>query len=1339
MYKREVTAKGKKYYFYYYNIRENGKVKNVCLGSDLKKANKKLSELKKRNHAFKFMDFLWMHKKNVLLLSLIFLTCLAYGLFFNSTNFLTGFATYEVTVDASTSDGGSVTLKTTLNATADASDVADFGVSVATGDINNDGYADLVIGDNSVDGSGFSDAGQVFVFFGTADGIQNMNSLHANITLNGTIESGTLGTGVATGDVNMDGFSDIIAAASDATVSAGSEGIVYVSFGADYTEKINMNIFSYANITLNGTQGGSTLGRSVAAGDVNNDSYADVIAGAYGHTPTEVLVFFGANYTSVINVNAEPYANLTLNGTETISDWFGYSVGSGDVNNDTYADIIVSAQRAAPSGATDAGQAFVFFGADFTEIIHPTQNASEYANITLNGTAPDWFGRSVAAGDVNNDGYADIITSAYNATPSGIMEAGQVFVFFGADYSTAVSENAFSYANITLNGTSAYDYLGYQVSKGDINRDNYSDILVGAYNATAPGGIATGQAFVFFGANYTTIINEIAGPYANITVNGTSLDDSLGAYVASGDIENDSYSDFIISATLGDTPDGNDFGQVYIYEYDDDVPTISLEFPEDNTTNTTTNIIDFTYNVSEVNSLVNCSLIIENSGGSLSINVTDTAMQKDTLGQNLTTYLYNGEYNWSVNCTDSFNNIGASETRNVTLNIYNALPTCTQSDTNITVDEDSNLGDSWVLDDNMSQALNISCSDADSDALFYNITSPSIGNLAGNGTYGIYGLLNNDILNYTLMGLNVSGAEQAVVINVSDGISGDVFISVNITISAVNDAPWWNETSNTTYSYNEDFGTDYTIWDEDGLNNTFQDVEDNNLPYNCTAEANGTNIVSNVRYNGSIIADSVSNAFGNFILTVNCSDYGGFSELTSFEINITDVAEPPETPSGGGGDGGAAAPAPAPPIPVPPKPVQPTIPTPPPAPEVPPEAPPAEAVPEIITPLEIDSPEAVVSAEDAHYELVKIEPTSFGEGIRIEISGSRNNISELVTIYVVIEDKKPKFVINFDGGECDYDCPHCYNKVKDGDEEGVDCGGSCITDCQGQIKLPVSAFECGDGICSAGEECFCNKDCGRIKCIKLTFDFENVLSWLLIFLLIISACIVTFPTVISKLREREPYFDYDKVLQDIQIIKKLRNLNFMLDTLQMQFRERKLRTAFSTYQGIRELYKTLPDDQKRHLYPRILLILAKKPKTVEEQKFEKFNQLVNKFETELERKNYENAISTYERIKKGCKELSLEEQKKIYLVIFPRIISQLKNLSQKSGYKKTMLKEVDTIESIIKIEGLLTELQNSYETKDYERAKQVYEQIRQEHEKLPLNERLRINQKLKNILKRGGL
>lgn len=310
-----------------------------------------------------------------------------------------------------------------------------------------------------------------------------------------------------------------------------------------------------------------------------------------------------------------------------------------------------------------------FFGADYSDTVGISYSIQD-ANITLNGTdgeavTADNFGYSVSSGDINNDSYADVIVGAIYADAPSLNDAGQAYIFFGADFGTTViNENATEYANITINGSAANDYLGYSVTSKDVNNDDYSDIIIGAYGADVPGGGSEGQVYVFYGANYADSFSQTR-VNANITLNGTA-GDRLGDSVSSGDVNNDTYNDVITGATDGEP---NNYGQVYVFYMPDvAVPVVNLELPEDNITNITTNTIDFTYNVSDFSSLANCSLIIENTGGDVSINVTDAAMQKDTAGQNLTTYLYNGEYNWTINYTDSIGNIGASETRNLSVN-----------------------------------------------------------------------------------------------------------------------------------------------------------------------------------------------------------------------------------------------------------------------------------------------------------------------------------------------------------------------------------------------------------------------------------------------------------------------------------------------------------------------------------------------------------------------------------------------------------------------------------------------------------------------------------------------
>ena len=167
-------------------------------------------------------------------------------------------------------------------------------------------------------------------------------------------------------------------------------------------------------------------------------------------------------------------------------DYSGRSVAAGDVNNDGYDDIIIGSRYASPNFRTEAGQSYVIYGSatnpgtiDLSVALSSTQGFT-----ILGGAADDYSGRSIAsAGDVNNDGYDDIIIGAYGADPSSRIEAGQSYVIYGSatnpgtiDLSIALS----STQGFTILGGAAYDQSGWSVaSAGDVNNDGYDDIIIG--------------------------------------------------------------------------------------------------------------------------------------------------------------------------------------------------------------------------------------------------------------------------------------------------------------------------------------------------------------------------------------------------------------------------------------------------------------------------------------------------------------------------------------------------------------------------------------------------------------------------------------------------------------------------------------------------------------------------------------------------------------------------------------------------------------------------------------------------------------------------------------------
>ena len=334
-----------------------------------------------------------------------------------------------------------------------------FGGSVSgAGDVNADGYDDVIVGAYGDDNNGKTDSGSARVLSGA-----NGSILY---TFNGDSVGDQFGMSVSgAGDVNNDGYADVIVGAPDDDNYGSRSGSARVLSGA------NGNIL----YTFNGDSVDDIFGLSVSgAGDVNADGYDDVIVGAWGDDNNgdrsgSARVFSGLNGAIL----------YTFNG-DSAADYFGYSVSdAGDVNNDGVADVIVGAAQDDNNGKIGSGSARVFSGAN---------GAILY---TFNGDgADDWFGSSVSgAGDVNNDGFDDVIVGADLDDNNG-WNSGSARVLSGAN-------GAILY---TFNGDSVNDYFGRSVSgAGDVNNDGYADVIVAA-SGDDNNGDTSGSARIFSGA-----------------------------------------------------------------------------------------------------------------------------------------------------------------------------------------------------------------------------------------------------------------------------------------------------------------------------------------------------------------------------------------------------------------------------------------------------------------------------------------------------------------------------------------------------------------------------------------------------------------------------------------------------------------------------------------------------------------------------------------------------------------------------------------------------------------------------------------------------------------------
>lgn len=342
-----------------------------------------------------------------------------------------------------------------------------FGASVAAGsDINGDGYPDVAIGAPDFDGPSGVDAGRVYIYMGSASGLP----VSPSRILDGVQAGGGFGAALSfAGDVNGDGRADVLIGAPRHSAGQTSEGRAYLFLGTA------SGLATSSVWAVESNLQGARFGHAVAgAGDLNKDGFGDVVIGAPGANGIgcvvassctaagRVYVYLGGPPGPAVN----PIAVLTSSGLLAAAGYLGTAVaGVGDFDGDGFDDLAAGA----PGVAAGAGAIRLYRGS-------PT--GVNTSSIRYVGSPGSGLGASLtSAGDLDSDGYADIVAGAPTYLVVG-MAMGRLYVFHGGPISP--SSPQFPSEPEELSGLAAGMGFGAAVAPAfDANKSCTPDVIVG--------------------------------------------------------------------------------------------------------------------------------------------------------------------------------------------------------------------------------------------------------------------------------------------------------------------------------------------------------------------------------------------------------------------------------------------------------------------------------------------------------------------------------------------------------------------------------------------------------------------------------------------------------------------------------------------------------------------------------------------------------------------------------------------------------------------------------------------------------------------------------------------
>ena len=344
-----------------------------------------------------------------------------------------------------------------------------FGESLATGDFDGDGYADLIVGIPGEDVGSVRDAGSIQIIFGSGSGLTTsdlqIDQNAANTALSAN-QDDLFGASLATGDFNGDGYADVAVGVPLADVSGHSDaGLVHIYLGAasgfsDYV------IHQGTPQTPGSNEAGDVFGWSLAAGDFDGDGNSDLAVGApgedigsVGNAGAVVWNLGGSGHLGVDGAGFISQDSAGVKGMAETQDLFGWSVAVGPTTGGPYDQLLVGI----PGENFDRG-ALAAFASDATGVRSFDQLWSQNSGgIAGTGEPGDLFGASIALSDLDGDGNMDAVIGVHGEAIGSAGQAGAVNILRGGGLAlTEVGDRFVSQDSAGVPGSAeSGDFFGY--------------------------------------------------------------------------------------------------------------------------------------------------------------------------------------------------------------------------------------------------------------------------------------------------------------------------------------------------------------------------------------------------------------------------------------------------------------------------------------------------------------------------------------------------------------------------------------------------------------------------------------------------------------------------------------------------------------------------------------------------------------------------------------------------------------------------------------------------------------------------------------------------------------